>query len=464
MWLKAFDLVLDRLRATSIDLKHVRAVSGSGQQHGSVYWARGAETMLQSLDPSRMLHQQLGSCFSLLESPVWMDSSTRVECDILEQAVGGKRELAAITGSRAYERFTGSQIMKIQRTRPQVYEQTERISLVSSFAASILLGSYAPIDFSDASGMNLLNIRTRTWDQTCISAISSDLADKLGPTAPSGHPIGNISSYFVDRYGFREDCIVATFTGDNPASLVGMCLQEGDVAVSLGTSDTVFLWLKEPKPDVTGHILCNPILPNSFMALLCYKNGSITRERVSRESAGGQWSEFSRLLNTSEPGNAGRIGFYFDLQEIYPLVAGDHRFDANDEKVDKFPAAAEVRACVEGQFLRLRAHAEDLGYAVKPETRILATGGASTNSSILQVLADVFNAKVYVQKKANSAAAGGAFLARLAARDPDTDIKQLLHEAGSYSLAASPAHNAQDVYTPLIDRYRRLELVIQESS
>ena len=62
--------------------------------------------------------------------------------------------------------------------------------------------------------------------------------------------------------------------------------------------------------------------------------------------------------------------------------------------------------------MRLRAHAEDLGVTISKETKILATGGASTNASILQVLADVFNAHVYVQEKPNSAAIGSAYLAR----------------------------------------------------
>ena len=49
----------------------------------------------------------------------------------------------------------------------------------------------------------------------------------------------------------------------------GMCLEAGDVAISLGTSDTVFLWLSEkPTPSLEGHVLCNPVDPQAYMALL----------------------------------------------------------------------------------------------------------------------------------------------------------------------------------------------------
>ena len=45
----------------------------------------------------------------------------------------------------------------------------QRISLVSSFGACLFAGDYCPIDESDGSGMNLMNIRKRTWSQECLN-------------------------------------------------------------------------------------------------------------------------------------------------------------------------------------------------------------------------------------------------------------------------------------------------------
>jgi xylulokinase len=106
--------------------------------------------------------------FAIEDSPIWMDSSTTEQCRSIEQALGGAQALAEITGSRAYERFTGNQIAKIYETKQASYEECECISLVSSFLASLCLGDFAPIDYSDGSGMNLMNIYTKTWDPVCL--------------------------------------------------------------------------------------------------------------------------------------------------------------------------------------------------------------------------------------------------------------------------------------------------------
>ncbi|XP_031696485.1 xylulose kinase [Anarrhichthys ocellatus] len=335
MWVKALDLVLDKMKGAGLAYARVRALSGCGQQHGSVFWRRGASETLKDLDPDQDLHQLLQDSFSVSHSPVWMDSSSRQQCEELQTAAGGAGRLAEITGSRAYERFTGNQISKLRQTRPEEFKNTERISLVSSFAASLFLGGYASIDYSDGSGMNLLDIRTRNWSEICLDATAPHLDRLLGAPVPSTSVLGPVSAYFVQRYGFSESCRVVAFTGDNPASLAGMRLQQGDVAVSLGTSDTVFLWIQQPRPALEGHVFCNPLDWRAFMALLCFKNGSLTRERIRNESAGGSWELFSGALRDTPLGNNGHIGFYFDSMEITPPAVGVHLFDPDDNQVSE---------------------------------------------------------------------------------------------------------------------------------
>ncbi|KAM7369531.1 hypothetical protein PAMP_010849 [Pampus punctatissimus] len=458
MWVKALDLLLDKMKRAGLDFSCVRALSGSGQQHGSVFWRRGASQTLRELDPDQSLTQLLQHSFSVSDSPVWMDSSSSQQCEDLQAAVGGALRLAEITGSRAYERFTGNQIAKLLQNRPNEYQDTERISLVSSFAASLFLGDYAAIDYSDGSGMNLLDIGTRTWSEICLEATAPHLDQLLGAPQPSTSVLGRVSSYFVRRFGFSESCSVVAFTGDNPASLAGMRLQQGDIAVSLGTSDTVFLWIQQPRPALQGHVFCNPVDWQAYMALLCFKNGSLTRERIRNECAGASWEVFSSALKETPLGNNGNIGFYFDTVEITPPAAGVHRFDLDDKKVSSVSPQVEVRALVEGQFLSRRLYAERLGYSIIPGTRVLATGGASSNKEILQVLSDVFNAPVYTINLSNSACLGSAYRALHGlVAESGVSFYDVVKKAAEPQLAASPHPAAQEVYNQMLQRYAQLE-------
>jgi len=267
--------------------------------------------------------------------------------------------------------------------------------------------------------------------------------------------VGAISSYYIQCYGFPPGCKVVAFTGDNPASLAGMRLEEGDIAVSLGTSDTLFLWLQEPVPALEGHVFCNPVDVQHYMALLCFKNGSLMREKIRDESASCSWSDFSEALRSTEMGNGGNLGFYFDVMEITPEIIGRHRFSAENRQVSAFPRAVEIRALIEGQFMAKRIHAEGLGYRVMPKTKILATGGASRNREILQVLADVFGAPVYVTDTANSACVGSAYRAFHAGTDvPFSEVVKL---APNPRLAATPTPGAAQVYEALLPQYAELE-------
>lgn len=216
-----------------------------------------------------------------------MDSSTTDECQTLEKTVGGAQNLFQITGSKAYERFTGSQIMKVANKMPDVYSHTERIQLISNFLATVLLGDYAPVDLSDGSGMNLLDVRRHAWSKECLDACGKNLAEKLSDKLVYPRTaLGQVAGYFVKRYGLDSQCQVVSCTGDNPSSYYALASDPKTVVISLGTSDTVMASIPAsamPKEAFDGHLLVNPLTANPesnlLMLLLCFKNGSLVRER-----------------------------------------------------------------------------------------------------------------------------------------------------------------------------------------
>ncbi|KAJ1564836.1 hypothetical protein HK096_006000, partial [Nowakowskiella sp. JEL0078] len=483
LWIEALDLLLARLQSNNFSFEKVKAISGSGQQHGSVYFANGALQTLKNLDASKSLKDQLATSFSIVNSPIWMDASTGKQCKDLEESIGGPQSLADITGSRAYERFTGNQIAKIREEHPESYNQTERISLVSSFAATLLLGEYAPIDSSDGSGMNLLDIRKQDWDSSLlIKTGGSELREKLGPVAQWDAILGKISPYFVNRYGFNPACIITVFTGDNPATLSSMGTKDGDVVVSLGTSDTLFLTTATPKPSLDGHIFCHPTQTGSFMAMLCYKNGSLTRESVRDTYAAGSWDTFNEHVKSIEVGSESQLGFYYKFPEITPHASGTFKFNTTTNALVKEFTQPHLncRAVLESQFLSMRYHAQQLGLAPK---RVLATGGASANPVIVQVLADVFGVPVYRSiVGANAASLGPAYKARygyhsfvkdgesvfFSVESPnkrlpsqgesfDVGLESKGRGTSDFGIAAEPNTSNSEKYADLLKKYAQLE-------
>jgi xylulokinase len=455
LWADALDAILGDIARSGLDLTRLEAISGSAQQHGSVYLNASAAPAFAHMDPRRPPSAQLGGCLSRPVAPIWMDSSTAIECAEIADAVGGSSVLAEHTGSRAFERFTGPQIRKFFKQDPEGYAATDRIHLVSSFIASLLAGRHVPIDPGDASGMNLMDLASATWWRRALDATAPSLASKLPDIAPSWTIAGTLSSYWQQRHGLPAARVVL-WSGDNPCSLIGTGLvREGLAAISLGTSDTIFGLMREPRVDTTatGHVFGAPT--GDYMGLTCFTNGSLARERI-RDMFGLTWPQFSAALAATPPGNDGRVLVPWFDPEITPpvLVPGPCRYGL---AVDDGPG--HVRAVVEAQMLSMALHSQWM--AVNFDV-IHATGGAAANREILQVMADVFGADVYQFAVSNSACLGAALRARHAhalASGPGiawTDVvRDVAEPIAASRLQPDRSHHA--MYRDFMQVYARFE-------
>ncbi len=421
VWLTALDALLHRLAESDVDLSQVVAISGSGQQHGTVYlndrfldpaaW-RAAEGLAAMVKPM----------LSRPTAPIWMDSSTSEECAEIAEAVGGMDVVQKRTGSPPIERFSGPQIRRFFKQHPGAYDKTAVIHLVSSFMASILAGESVAIDHGDGAGMNLLNLESWEWDQELTEATAPGLSEKLPKVVPSRTAVGSIATYFVETFGFARDTQIIAWSGDNPNSLIGVGgYAPGTAVISLGTSHTYFAAMAEPKvdPEGYGHVFGNPA--GGYMSLICFKNGALAQEEV-RTTFDLDWQQFDDCMKSTPAGNNGNLMVPYFVPEITPLVLdatpvykGSDAFVAGDD------AAARVRAVVEAQALRLRIHS---AWIERLPSVVRVTGGASKSNEVCQVLADVFNARVERLNTGNSAGLGAAMRAAEGAA-PSVTWKQL---------------------------------------
>jgi xylulokinase len=451
MWAEALDRMLAIVSSSpAIERTRIRAISGSAQQHGSVYLGREAAAVWEGLNPALPLAPQIEGTFSRRQSPVWMDESTGAQCAAIESALGGAEATRRLTGSRAHERFTAPQIRKFYEIDPTAYARTDRIHLVSSYLASLLVGRDAPIDFADGSGMTLMDLGAGCWSPSAMEATAPDLAARLPPLVPSSSAAGRLSRYWQQRYGLPPAAVVA-WTGDNPSSLIGTGnVREDGLAISLGTSDTVFALTATCQSGAT-HTFGAPT--GGYMALVCFRNGSLARERV-RDRHGLDWKGFSDALAATPAGNGSALMLPWFEPEITPHMDVPGVYAVG---FDEHETARHVRAVVEGQMLAMANHSRPI---CGDRRRIIATGGASTNRAILQIMADVFDADVFTLPVSNTAYLGAALRAfhfdRASDRQP-LSWRETVAGFTDASLAASPTRAHVAIYGEVRQRYAELE-------
>lgn len=343
IWLDAIDLVLQQMKNDGFEFLKVKGICGSAQQHGSVYWKWSNEQLqdaLKSTNENEPLLQKLLGAFSYNYSPNWQDHSTGKEAQIFKEAI----DLPKVTGSTSHLRFTGLQIRKISRTMPEVYNDTSRISLVSSFITTLLVGDYSDLELADAGGMNLFDMNTNDWNDELLLLAAShskiydgvesaserdealqEIKRKLGKIdALSSSSLyknaGRIAPYFVSKYGFTTDCKIYPMTGDNLATILALPLQANDALVSLGTSTTVLIVTDNYNPSSNYHLFKHPTLHNHYMGMICYCNGSLAREQIRDQLLeSSTWNEFNQILDSQSKFD-GKLGIYFPLGEIVPTT------------------------------------------------------------------------------------------------------------------------------------------------
>lgn len=379
-----------------------------------------------------------------------------------------------------------------------MYAATSRISLVSSWLASVLLGAIAPLDISDVTGMNLWDIPANTWNTDLLTLTAGSptevdaLRAKLGDVRQDGGgSMGGIAPYFVERYGFSHECQIAPFTGDNPGTILALPLRPLDAMVSLGTSSTFLMITPTYKPDPAYHFMNHPCTQGQYMFMLCYKNGGLAREKVRdtlpAASGDDKWATFNRAVLDTSPldvrdpaSDRAKLGLYFYLPEIVPNIrAGTWRYecaptDGSDlcESSSGWPAEKDARTIVESQALSMRLRSqslvyphEKLGLPAQPR-RIYLVGGGSLNPAIARVMGDVLGSAEGVYKLdvgGNACALGGAYKALWAMeRTGDETFDELIgkrwkEEGAIERVDEGYKKGVFETYGGVLDAFREME-------
>lgn len=479
LYLEALDLLFAKMKQQKFPFSSIQGVSGAAQQHGSVFLTKDFLTALSSLEYEYPLLPQIPQySFSFPNGPIWEDSSTAEECAAIEKKLGGMAAMTAATGARATLRFTGPQILSRATKESASFDRTTRVALISAFLGSVLAGALIPEDVAEASGTHLFDLRSDPpqWLQAGVDAAHAQ--GKLSPAPVHSYTrVGTIQSYFCERYKFSPDTPIIAFTGDNPASLAALPeLRRGDILISLGTSDTAQWLLSEDEVQTSegGAAIAvtfrSPLCETpSYVRMLVYSNGSLTREAVRDGNFGvdertrpaeQSWEAYEReVASVPEGCTPPKVACFYHRPEIAPRVPAEERARVYNAVTDEPTTASHAELCrlvLEWRALVFKVHLNTLG--VTRPRRILLTGGAARSKAIPQVMADVLGVPVYRLQETASAALGAARRARvgtLKQRGINVPLAPV-QKADKIDLAAKPRPQFVGLYRIHLRAYNRL--------
>ncbi len=217
-WWNAVVAGVKELVAT-FDASKVRAIGCGGQMHGLV---------------------ALDSADNVIRPAIlWNDGRTDKEVDYLNNEIG-KRVLSAWTANIAFAGFTAPKILWMQRNEPENYAKIAKIMLPKDYVNYRLTGVHS-CDYSDASGMLLLDVAHKCWSKEMLSLCG--ITEKQMPQLFESYEVtGTLLPESAKALGLLSTVKVVAGAGDNAAAAVGTgTVKDGACNISLGTSGTIFI-------------------------------------------------------------------------------------------------------------------------------------------------------------------------------------------------------------------------------
>lgn len=369
----------------------IAGIGVSGQQHGLVC----LDSRDQPVRPAKL----------------WNDTTTAAESAELTRKLGGDARVLELTGNLLFPGYTAPKIAWVAAHEPRAYARTVRMCLPHDYLNLWLTGQFVT-EFGDASGTAYFDVRTRRYSDAVLAAIDDarDWKRTLPPIVPSLSVVGALRREAAESLGLTTGIPVSAGGGDNMCAAIGCgVVTEGPVAVSLGTSGTVFAYRSEPAVD-----------PRGEAAAFC-------------DSTGG-WLPLAATLNCTNATEWVRDLFGIDHAKVDAAIAKDGAPGLaflpylSGERTPNRPGAAGVfvglrqshgrdaivHAVVEGVTFGLSYASDALRRAGVTPSEVTLVGGGSASDAWAQLCADVFELPVVRPAIVEAAASGAAMQAQWA--------------------------------------------------
>jgi xylulokinase len=387
VWIDAVDQTITSCLQQLGPSRHdVRGIGVSGQQHGLVVLNKANEVVR----PAKL----------------WCDVSTAAQCAEIIEEFGGSAALIKLMGNTMLPGWTAPKILWLKQNEPRNYESTRTILLPHDYINFWLTGEKR-MEYGDASGTGLLDIRTRRWCEPVVEFISPDLEEKLPSVGPSRQAAGLLRETLRQKWGLKTSPVVSAGGGDNMMGAIGTGnVRAGVVTTSLGTSGTVYAYSTDPVVDPEGEVAAFCDSTDRWLPLVCTMNVTVATEQV-RKLFGWDIAGLNNAVSSAPAGSAGLIFLPYLTGERTPNLPNGVGV-LHGLTINNLTAPSLARAAMEGVTL-------GLGYGlnrfralgIKP-AEIRLTGGGSKSSVWRQICADIFRVPVVCLATAEGAALGAA--------------------------------------------------------
>ena len=201
------------------DAANVKGIGGGGQMHGLVVLDKDDNVLRPAI--------------------LWNDGRTSEEVEYLNETIG-RDKLSEYTANIAFAGFTAPKILWMRKNEPDLFARIEKIMLPKDYINYKLTGVHS-CDYSDASGMLLLDVKNKIWSEE-MTAIAGITREQLPDLYESYEVIGTVLPDVAARLGLPEGVKVIAGAGDNAAAAIGTgTVRDGSCNISLGTSGTIFI-------------------------------------------------------------------------------------------------------------------------------------------------------------------------------------------------------------------------------
>lgn len=375
------------------DKSQIAGISFGGQMHGLVVLDENDEVIRPAI--------------------LWNDGRTTKETDYLNEVIG-KDKLSKYTANIAFAGFTAPKILWMKEQEPENFAKINKIMLPKDYLAYVLSGVHCT-DYSDASGMLLLDVEHKCWSKEMLE-ICNVKEEQLPTLYESYEVVGNVKPEIAEELGIPASVKVIAGAGDNAAAAVGTgTVGEGRCNISLGTSGTIFISSKKFGVDEHNALHSFDHADGYYHLMGCM---------LSAASCNKWWME--EILKTKEYAKEQEQIHKLGENNVFylPYLMGE-RSPHNDPKARATFIGMTMdttredmtQAVLEGVAFGLRDSLEvarSLGIQIE---RTKICGGGAKSSLWKKIVANVMNLKVDVIESEEGPGYGGAILAAVGCKE-----------------------------------------------